>query len=161
VIVVTSGSMLPFDRLIRAMDEWAGRHPEEEVFAQIGKGSYEPKNMRWARLLGRKEFSELVSRARFIVGHAGIGTFVMAQEMGKPLLLLPRRLDLKEHTSDHQLHTAKWLAGKPGIHIAMTGEELLLQADQLMTQDLKTECFLDSRAPDSFIARIREFLTKP
>jgi len=39
VILVTVGSMLPFDRLIEAMDKWAADHPGHSLFAQIGKGA--------------------------------------------------------------------------------------------------------------------------
>jgi hypothetical protein len=36
VIFVTIGSMFPFDRMIRVMDEWASKNANQDVFAQIG-----------------------------------------------------------------------------------------------------------------------------
>ena len=54
MIFVTIGSMFPFDRLIRAMDDWAAAQPEPvELVAQIGEGSYRPAHMRWVPSLAR------------------------------------------------------------------------------------------------------------
>lgn len=150
--------MLPFDRLIRLTDQWAADHPDEDLYAQIGGGTYEPRHMRWARLLSRQDFAELVTDAKLIVGHAGIGTIVMAQEMSKPVLVLPRRFDLQEHTNDHQLHTAKWLADKEGIFIATTDEDLRRTLTVLAKQDLAVTSSLGSVAPSGFTSRIRAFL---
>ena len=35
MIFATVGTQLPFDRLIAAVDRWAGTRPGREVFAQI------------------------------------------------------------------------------------------------------------------------------
>ena len=45
MIFVTIGSMFPFDRMIRVMDDWAARNASQETFAQIGTGSYEPTHI--------------------------------------------------------------------------------------------------------------------
>ena len=48
-VFVSVGTMMPFDRLIRAMDDWAKDHPITPVFFQIGKGSSFPfGNLRFA-----------------------------------------------------------------------------------------------------------------
>jgi UDP-N-acetylglucosamine transferase subunit ALG13 len=45
MIFITVGNMDPFDRLIRTVDEWVkSRQCSEEIIAQIGRGSYHPKN---------------------------------------------------------------------------------------------------------------------
>jgi len=118
VIFVTVGSMFPFDRLVRAMDAWAAAHPEEEVLAQIGDGGFEPSHMRWQSLLDRGTFDDTVRRARLVVAHAGVGSVVTARTLGRPVVVLPRRRQLGEHTSDHQVETVGWLRGRPGIHVA-------------------------------------------
>jgi len=70
------------------------------------------------------EFEALVRKARLIVAHAGIGTVLTAARCGKPILLMPRRADLGEHRSDHQLATVRRLEGRPGILIAWDESEL-------------------------------------
>ncbi len=45
MIFATVGTQLPFDRLIRALDGWAASNGGVEVFAQIGRGEYEPSHI--------------------------------------------------------------------------------------------------------------------
>lgn len=117
MIFLTIGSMFPFDRLVRAMDDWAGARGEE-VLAQIGAGTYEPRNMRFVRSLPRAGFLAAVAEAELVVGHAGMGTVITAGEHGKAIVILPRRAARGEHTNDHQVDTAAWLAGRRGIFVA-------------------------------------------
>jgi len=119
VIFVTIGSMFPFDRMIRAMDAWAAVEGRgEEVLAQIGAGGFEPRHMRWVRRLERDAYAEAMGGSRLVVAHAGVGSVVTAGELGKPIVVMPRRAALGEHTSDHQVETASWLRGKPGLVVA-------------------------------------------
>lgn len=125
MIFLTIGSMFPFDRLVRAMDAWAAEAGAgEDVLAQIGAGAYEPAHMRWVRRLDRAAYAGAMAEARLIVAHAGVGSVVTAGEMGKPIVVMPRRAALGEHTSDHQVETVSWLRGKPGLVVADTEADL-------------------------------------
>ena len=42
MILVTVGTDLPFDRMVRVVDDWAGETGRRDVFAQIGEGGWEP-----------------------------------------------------------------------------------------------------------------------
>jgi UDP-N-acetylglucosamine transferase subunit ALG13 len=119
VIFVTIGSMFPFDRMIRAMDAWAAAEGRgEEILAQIGAGDYEPRHMTWVRKLDRRTYAETIRRSRLVVAHAGVGSIVTAGELCRPIVVLPRRAHLGEHTSDHQVETVGWLREKPWVHVA-------------------------------------------
>ena len=161
MILLTIGTMLPFDRLVRAIDRWAGEHAEEEVVAQIGeRGVYEPKNMRWIRLAAPDAFAALVDQSRLLVAHAGTGSFLLAAERARPIVLFPRRAAFNEHTSDHQLQTARWLCQKPGVYVAMTEEELpTVIATALARPEIVVEP-VPPHAPAPFLSRIREALLK-
>lgn len=124
MIFVTIGSMFPFDRLIRVMDDWAAATGRTDVFAQIGDGKYEPRNMRFARKLSQSDFGATVEKADVVVAHAGMGTVITAGRAGRPLVLLPRIQERGEHTTDHQIATANWLRGKPGIFVADADADL-------------------------------------
>lgn len=119
MIFVTVGSQMPFDRLVLAMDDWARHHPQQEVLAQIGGSNLKPVNMSCFATMSPGEFTATVARAEVIVAHAGMGSVLTAIEHGKPLVLLPRRGDLRETRNDHQVATARWLSGRPGVHVAM------------------------------------------
>lgn len=123
MILVTVGMQLGFDRLIRAMDAITPTLGME-VIAQTGKGSYTPQNMTARERIGAKEFETLAKNARLIVSHAGIGTVLTAQRFSTPIVLLPRRLEYKEHRNDHQVATVANLEGRAGIIVAMSEEDL-------------------------------------
>ncbi|HYN52526.1 MAG TPA: glycosyltransferase [Thermoleophilaceae bacterium] len=163
MIFVTIGSMFPFDRLIRAMDAWAeaqgpahgsGRDGPE-ILAQIGRGGYEPKHMRWVRLLGRDDYTSVVTQADLVVAHAGMGSVITAGEHGKPIVVLPRRAAQGEHTNDHQVDTAGWLRTRPGVYVADAEQELAARVAEALAG--KAGRTVEACAPAAFLARIRAF----
>ncbi len=108
MIFVTVGSMFPFDRLIKAIDEQvAAGQIVEEVVAQIGSGSYEPQSIKFERFMEKAEFESLLGAADVVVSHAGIGSIATALNLGKPMLVLPRLKRYGEHVNDHQVATAR------------------------------------------------------
>lgn len=123
MILLTVGTQLPFDRLVRIVDDLAPDLPEP-VVAQIGHGKYEPRNMDWRRVVPPQEFEQLVASANLIVAHAGIGTLVTAERHGKSLILFPRSAVLGEHRNDHQKATIRALSGRPGVGVATSPEQL-------------------------------------
>jgi len=123
VILLTVGTQLPFDRFVAIVDRLAPALPER-VFAQIGHGHYRPVNMDWCPFVGPIEFERLIGECSAIIAHAGIGTVVMAQKHGKPLVLFPRRAARGEHRNDHQLATVRALGLRSGIRVALDDEEL-------------------------------------
>ena len=56
MIFASVGSMLPFDRLVQAVDEWAQANPAQEVFLQIGNGAYEPSHAPFVRMMPHTEY---------------------------------------------------------------------------------------------------------
>jgi beta-1,4-N-acetylglucosaminyltransferase len=106
MILVTVGNHVePFDRLIKGMDELAGQI-DEEVVMQTGHSTYKPKYARHFQFTSGQEMLELTKAARVQVCHAGSGSILIALRMGKPLVVVPRRLKFHEHIDDHQLQLA-------------------------------------------------------
>lgn len=124
MILLTVGTQLPFDRLIRIVDE-AAPQIQEDVVAQIGKGRYVPSNLQWQASFDPASFDALLRQARVVVGHAGIGTVLKAQQYRLPIILFPRRAAFKEHRNEHQMATASVLEGRSGIYVARTAEQLI------------------------------------
>lgn len=123
MILLTVGTQLPFDRLVRIVDEMADDLPQP-VLAQIGQGKYEPAHMEWRRVVPPQEFERLMASASLVVAHAGIGTLVTAERHAKSLILFPRSAALGEHRNDHQKATIRALAGRPGVGVATSADEL-------------------------------------
>lgn len=124
MILLTVGTQLPFDRLVQIMDAIAPDLPEE-VYAQIGKGNYLPRNFGYCRMARPEELAEKFRTARQIVSHAGTGSLLTARRYRKPIILFPRRAALGEHRNDHQLATCHHLDGAPGLSVAYDEAELL------------------------------------
>lgn len=118
LIFVTVGSQMPFDRLISAMDAWAGCNPDVKVFAQIGKSTLTPTHMEHCESLSPSEFRRKVTDCSLLVAHAGMGSVLTGLEFSKPMVLMPRLGSLRETRNDHQVATSRWLTQKPGIYIA-------------------------------------------
>ena len=130
MIFATVGTQLPFDRLVRALDQWASRNPQEEIFAQIGQANFIPANCEWARTIPANTFRAKLDRCRIVVAHAGMGTIISAVEIGKPVIVLPRRSDLGEHRNDHQLATTERLRHLGVLEIADDCEKLMQLLDE-------------------------------
>ena len=158
MIFVTVGSMFPYDRLIRVMDEWTAEQARDDVFAQIGNGTYEPKHMKWTRKLDQLDFAKTVQESQLIVAHAGMGSVIMADQYAKPIVLLPRIKDWGEHTTDHQLATAAWLRDKPGIHVADTDADLGPAIELAVSTGRDTSGKWASTADPEFLKKIRQYV---
>jgi UDP-N-acetylglucosamine transferase subunit ALG13 len=131
MILVTVGTQMPFDRLVRTVDEWAGSHPGAEVFAQVGQSKYRPRHVRWVAELDPPEFFEKIETASAVIAHAGMGTILKAWELGKPIVVMPRRAALGEHRNDHQMATARRLQTQGRITVAFDEAELWTRLDTL------------------------------
>ncbi|APX66043.1 glycosyltransferase [Sphingomonas sp. gentR] len=131
MIFVTVGTQLPFDRLIEAIDTIAPSLGEP-VFAQTGASTYTPRNIEWSARIRPIEVDAYFAKARVVVAHAGIGTILTCQRVGRPVILFPRLVAHGEHRNDHQMATVGQLEGRPGLYVARTGEEL----HALLAQDL-------------------------
>lgn len=108
MIFLTVGTSFPFDRLVKAVDEAVTRGKiAEDIFAQIGRGGYRPKNFDSVETLDKKKFDEYFERSGSVIAHAGMGTITMALEENKPILVAPRLKKYRELVNDHQLATAK------------------------------------------------------
>jgi len=108
MIFVTSGSMLPFDRLFKLIDEAVGAEIlTDEIQAQIGESSYLPKHYPYQRFVEKSVYDEYVAQASLVIAHAGIGVIMECIKCDTPLLVIPRRAELGEHVNDHQISTAE------------------------------------------------------
>lgn len=131
MLFLTVGAQMPFDRLVRAVDAWAARGGNGGVFAQIGRGGYRPAHLRYVEFLDPRAFRTAFAGATAIIAHAGMGTIINALELGKPILVMPRRGDLAETRNDHQLATAQRFRELGLVEVAQDERELADRLDQL------------------------------
>lgn len=125
MIFVTVGTQLAFDRLVTAVDEWAGQATPLRVFAQVGPSNRSFRNLEYKSFVSPHEADKLFRNAEIVVSHAGMGSILTALKYRKPIVILPRRASLGEHRNEHQLATAKWLGGRSGVTVAWDVSELV------------------------------------
>jgi len=122
VIFLTIGTHEPFDRLVKAVDDWIiDKGQGHEVVAQVlspASDAYIPKNFEMTPHLSPRDYEELILQADLIVSHAGMGSILTAFTHGKPIVIMPRRGHLRETRNDHQYTTVKNLKKRPGLFIA-------------------------------------------
>lgn len=156
MIFVTVGTQIPFDRLVRTVDEWAGACRRSDVFAQIGKDGYQPLHFPAVELLSPAEFRQRLSHAQVVVSHAGMGTILTVLEAGLPLVVMPRQQRLGEVRNEHQRSTIARLQNLRSITVARDETELrrvLETIDQLSGGEKRP-----IRAAEPLLQRITEFV---
>ncbi|AAM05569.1 beta-1,4-galactosyltransferase [Methanosarcina acetivorans C2A] len=124
MIFVTVGSHYQgFDRLVKKMDEIAGKI-DEKVIMQIGNTKYKPVNAEYFEFAEYSKIQKLNSDARIIVSHAGVGSILTAFEQKTHLIIFPRLKRYNEVVDDHQLQIAKELAENPNVTVVNDVEGL-------------------------------------
>ena len=156
MIFVTVGTQGEFNRLVRTVDEWAGLRGRTDVFAQTGLSNYRPKHICAKPFVDPTEFRERVESASVVIAHAGMGSIITALELGKPIIVMPRRGDLGEHRNDHQLATARRFAEQGRIMVTFNERELVETLDQQVIFDVAER--LSAEASTQLIAYIRTFV---
>lgn len=155
MIFVTVGAQMPFDRMVKAVDEWAEERGRDDVLAQIGPAAYVPRHVRSTRFLEPPEFLRTYREAKVIVAHAGTGSILQALELGKPILVMPRRAMFRETRNDHQVATAEKFATL-GVPVAWDEREIAARLDDV--DRWVAEAKVGPHASAELIARLRSFI---
>ena len=111
-------------------------------------------------MLAPDRFQEMLRRSSIIVAHAGMGSIISSMEIGKPIVVLPRRVEYREVTTGHQVDTAAWLIGKPGVFVSEDESTLAMAIDEALRFSSVGNGRIASTAPTRFIERIHRFLNE-
>ena len=157
MIFVTVGTDQPFDRMMKIIDQWAFENHRNDVYAQIGKGGWQPSHMKFSEFLEPPRFKEYFAKAGVVVAHAGMGTILSALHYGKPILVMPKRASLGEQRNEHQLATARRMMELGNVEVAFNEQELWEKLDKL--GQLVPKDAIGSFAEDKLIAGLKEFIS--
>lgn len=104
MIFVTVGTHeQQFNRLIKEVDRLVEEGIiKEEVFIQTGYSDYEPKYCKWKKLLGYDEMEKYLEEANIIITHGGPASFMGVINKNKVPIVVPRKLEFREHVNNHQ-----------------------------------------------------------
>lgn len=155
-IFVTVGTQLPFDRMVKAVDAWAGEHAGVTAFAQTGPAEYCPRHLTAEESITPERFDELMRSCRVIVAHAGMGSILTALSLGKPIVIMPRKASLGEQRNEHQAATASRFEGRAGVLVARDEEAVAETLDRALAGAEGGS--IAPHAQDSLIAAVREVI---
>ena len=159
MIFATVGTQLPFDRLLLAVDTWAGMHPDVPVLAQTGKTATRYTHLTAVPTMDQDRFADCVAQAKVIVAHAGMGTILTAIEAGKPVILMPRRADLGEHRNDHQRDTAAEMAALSNVTVVEDSASLCSAINAALAgADDAARAAASAVASPGLLAAVKEFI---
>ena len=169
MILLTVGNE-PFDRLVKAFDEWIGSRHEIQMkgaIAQIANGSYVPKNCDFIRYLTPTTYQKTFDQAEIIVAHAGIGTIITAMNADRLIVVMPRQARFGETRNDHQLATVRHLASSPNRMIADSEAELggvldrAIELHRIQSTGATSLIASAQRRPDESLLRfLRDFVSQ-
>lgn len=160
MIFVSVGTQLPFERLIKSVDQWSEQHAEVNVFAQIGDSQYRPKYMEYVEKLSPMKYAEQFDRASLVISHVGMGTIIRGLECAKPMILMPRLVARGEIRSDHQLGTAEKFRSSGLIDIVATDQELSAAlARRLGGSTIDTDAVGGAKISPELLAKLRAFVS--
>lgn len=127
MIFVTLGTHeQQFNRLVKYMDDLKKNNTiEEDVIIQTGFSTYEPENCIWRKLFPYQEMVQNVEEARIVITHGGPSSFIMALQVGKIPIVVPRQKQFGEHVNDHQVGFSKQVAERQGNIIVIENIEEL------------------------------------
>ena len=110
MIFATVGTQLPFDRLLVGLDSWAALNPGVQVLAQCGESRRPVRHIETVAHLSQADFRARLQLRSWSWPMPAMGTILSASEMGKPIILMPRRAKFGEHRNEHQRDTAVEMA---------------------------------------------------
>ena len=164
MIFLTIGTHEPFDRLIRAVDDWCAlRGTGAQIFGQITEpkaGAWRPRHFKWVARLAPQDYEERCAASRLIVSHAGMGTILTALSHAKPIVIMPRRGHLHETRNDHQFTTVRMLGNRSGIHVAEDETHLGPVLDRVLEENGGQQAApIPALADSRFTDALRAFLS--
>lgn len=155
MIFVTVGTQLPLPRLTTAVDRWAADNPGARVFTQVGSGEETLEHSEVVESLSATAFKSALASADVVVAHAGVGIALATIDAGKPLIVMPRRMDLGEHRSEHQRRISEVFA-QLGATVVHDEDELCAALDARLDLPPMRRPNLTSSAP--LVDSLRRFV---
>jgi UDP-N-acetylglucosamine transferase subunit ALG13 len=159
MIFVTAGTQLPFDRLIKTIDEIASQCTDTRFIAQALQSDYKAKNVEVLNFISPADFNNYIDNAKLIISHAGMGTIISALVKQKPIIVMPRLTKYNEHRNEHQLGTSKKMDALGYVDVVYDENELIVKFRQMWPENLKPRNSIGSVASDEIINSINDFIT--
>ena len=157
IFVILGTQKFQFNRLLKKIDELIEKKViKEDVFAQIGNSTYNPKNFQYKKFLTREEFKEKIEISNLIITHGGTGAIITSLKEEKKVIAIPRLVRYGEHVDDHQIQIVEEFSNSEMIEVCINIEELEDKISKI--KDKKFEKYISNT--NVLISDIEEFIKK-
>ena len=123
-VFASVGSRFPMDRLLNCLEKVVDKHPIIRVRAQTGPSACQSSALETVQNLSPDEFKTAVSECDVFVSHAGMGNVLLAAQLNKPIIVMPRQASFDEHINNHQVDTAQAFTDRPWVKVVNNTQEL-------------------------------------
>lgn len=149
IFVCVGSREYQFNRLLIELDRLVKEGLiEEDIYAQIGKSTYEPQYFKYTDFLSSDEFEKYQKKAELIISHGGTGALIGALKKGKCVIAVPRLAKFGEHIDDHQIEVASVLESEGYLISVIDIKELQSVINQMMSNPLIKRYEKNSEAID-------------
>jgi beta-1,4-N-acetylglucosaminyltransferase len=148
IFVTVGASNLGFDRLVKKMDEIAGKL-HEEVIIQKGFTEYTPINAKWYTYIDNKTMLKLYNDANIIITHDGAGTLLTTLTLNKSTIVVPRLKKYNECNYKNKFDLAETLKNMNRIILVYDIEKLEKSIEEV--KSFKCRKFTNNKKLISFL----------
>ncbi|MGE7605374.1 PssE/Cps14G family polysaccharide biosynthesis glycosyltransferase [Peribacillus frigoritolerans] len=140
MIFVTVGSQkFQFNRLLEEIDHLVRKNflKSNEIYAQIGYSTYEPKLYSFKQFLNKEEFLEVMEKSAIIITHGGTGSIINGVKMEKKVIGVPRMKEFGEHVDNHQIEIIEQFANSNMIYAVSDTKEIEFAIEKVKNMDFR------------------------
>lgn len=125
IFVATGSQKFQFDRLLKLLDELAGKGKiEEKIFAQVGSSTYRPVHYEYQTFMDQNDFEETIKGCSVLITHCGIGSIISGKKYHIPIIVFPRLKKYEEAVDDHQWEFANAFSAMDYVLMYHEGDDL-------------------------------------
>ena len=154
MILVTLGTQK--EQFKRLLDYIENSKIKDEIIVQAGHTKYKSKKMKIFDFIPYEEMNDYVSKANFIITHAGTGSILTPLKKGKKVIACARLSKYGEHVDDHQLQIVEVFKNEKYIlelDEDNTLDDLIKQLDKFKIKQYKSNT-------DKFIKKLKKEIDK-
>lgn len=154
---VTVGTVMPFDRLVKAVEglKAQGLLPER-VIAQVGDGGYRPEGWEVHERLPFADVQTILDRADIVFCHGGTGSLVTGCRVGCRVIAMPRSAERGEHYDDHQEEIVTAFSERGLIQVAHVADDMA----PALAAARAADPIRATTEPDLLITRLRQLMAE-
>lgn len=154
ILVLLGTNPYPFDRLLKAIDNWADKSGEK-VIAQVGHTNFPSTHIECHDFVSHCQIIDWLDQSEIVISQGGFGSLRDCLRSRKPTIAVPRLPELGE-SQDSQIELVEALASEGLVlHIKDVNElSVAIEKVKALTPPVLSE----SELPNIVASKVEEFL---